>query len=160
MRPRFFARLRRSEQGGTMLEFALLAPAFMALLIGLFEVGIYMQNYNAVRSLAADAGRFAAVEYQRNNEIDEATLKSNIEAMAVADPYNLQSSRLVVDVDEVSSRVSGAHEFELDVRYRLPDFLGSIGAANIEIAYERPLFVIDNSAGAPASGTSSSSSGG
>lgn len=160
MRSQLFARLRKNEHGGTMLEFALLAPAFMALLIGLFEVGIYMQNYNAVRSLAADAGRFAAVEYQRNNEIGEETLQSNITAMAIAEPYNLQSSRLKVEVDEVSSRVSGAHEFQLGLTYALPDFLGSIGAANIEIEYERPLFVIDNSAVPAPSGTSSSSSGG
>jgi Flp pilus assembly protein TadG len=138
-------RLAASSDGASAVEFALLAPVFIALMIGVVEVGIYMQNYNAVRSLAGDAARFAAVEYQKNNVATESTLETNIQAMGVASPYNLNNDLLVVDVDEViPSRVDGAREFDLDITYSLPDIIGGTTIDNITLNYSRPLFVLDN----------------
>ena len=81
--------LARDETGGALVEFGMLAPVFVAMLIGVLQVGTYMQNYTAVRSLASDAARFAAVEYQKNNNLDDTTLESDIAAMGVTSPYNL-----------------------------------------------------------------------
>ena len=75
---RRFNRLARNQRGGAAVEFALLAPVFIALMMGVVEVGVYMQNYSAVRSLATDASRFTAVEYQKNNKISTTTLENNI----------------------------------------------------------------------------------
>ena len=138
-------RLAASTRGASAVEFALLAPVFIALMIGVVEVGIYMQNYNAVRSLAGDAARFAAVEYQKNNLATESTLEVNIQAMGVASPYNLNNDLLVVDVNEViPSRVNGAREFDLDITYSLPDIIGGTSIDNITLNYSRPLFVLDS----------------
>ena len=81
---RHLLHLARNQRGGSAVEFALLAPVFIALMMGVVEVGVYMQNYSAVRALATDASRFAAVEYQKNNKITEGTLESNIRSMGIA----------------------------------------------------------------------------
>jgi Flp pilus assembly protein TadG len=137
-------RLAASTRGASAVEFALLAPVFIALMIGVVEVGVYMQNNNAVRSLAGDAARFAAVEYQKHNVVTESTLETNIQAMGIASPYNLNNNLLVVDVNEViPSRVNGAREFDLDITYNLPDIIGGTTVDNITLNYSRPLFVLD-----------------
>lgn len=143
-RPSSFRRLATNERGASAIEFALLAPVFFALMIGVVEVGLYMQNYNAVRSLASDASRFAAVEYQKNNTASETTLEDNITAMALASPYNLSADRLQVDVDEVlPSRVDGAREFDLVITYALPDVIGGTTLDDFTLSYSRSLFVLD-----------------
>lgn len=137
-------RLTASERGASAVEFALLAPVFISLMLGVVEVGLYMQNYNAVRSLASDAARFAAIEYQKNNALTEEALKTNIQAMGVASPYYLMDSQLTVTVTEVSpARVNGAREFDLDIDYALPDIIGGTTIDNFTVSYSRPLFVLD-----------------
>jgi hypothetical protein len=135
-------RLARDQRGGPAIEFALLAPVFIALMMGVVEVGIYMQNYSAMRTLATDASRFAAVEYQKNNKVTEDTLENNIHSMGLAAPYNL-GDRLVVDVSEVSpSPIDGAREFTLTLTYALPDIVGGTSIDNITLSYTRQLFVL------------------
>ena len=144
-RLRSFVRLlRRDSRGATVVEFALLAPVFMSVLIGVFETGIYMQNYNAVRNVAADAARFAAVEYQKNNQLGTEDLKLNIETIAQQSPYNLSPNRLQVTVTPVLSRVVGAKEFNLQVKYTPPGFMEGLGMDGFNLSYSRPLFVLDN----------------
>ena len=133
----------RNERGSSAVEFALLAPVFFALMFGVVEVGIYMQNYNAVRSLAADAARFAAVEYQKNNKVSEATLEANIQSMGLGAPYSLSSSRLTVVVDEITpSPVNGARQFDLTVTYDLPDIIGGTSIDDITLNHSRQIFVL------------------
>ena len=139
-----FRRLRRDSAGSSAVEFALLAPVFLGLMFGVVEVGVYMQNYNAVRTLAGDAARFATVQYQRNNQVSETTLEDNIAVMGIASPYNLDSNRLTVDVNEVTpSPVDGARQFDLDLSYALPDIIQGTSIDNITITYSRQMFVLD-----------------
>jgi hypothetical protein len=140
---RHLLHLARNQRGGSAVEFALLAPVFIALMMGVVEVGVYMQNYSAVRALATDASRFAAVEYQKNNKITEGTLESNIRSMGIASPYNLVDSRLTIDVDEISpSPINGARQFTLTLTYDLPDIVGGTSIDNISLNYTRQLFVL------------------
>ena len=131
--------------GGALVEFGLLAPVFIAMMIGVVQVGIYMQNYTAVRSLASDASRFAAVEYQKTNDLSTSVLESDIAAMAVTSPYNLNADYLTVTVAEVASDVNGARKFDLTLDYNVPSFLSGVGFSPITLTYDRPLYVIDNS---------------
>lgn len=133
------------RRAASAVEFALLAPVFFALLFGVVAVGVYMQNYNAIRSLANDAARFAAVEYQKNNKISAATMEDNIKAQGLAAPYFLSQARLGVTVTEVNpSRVNGAREFDMDISYNLPDIVGGIAIDNIKLTYSRPIFVLNS----------------
>ena len=69
MKRRFnrYRRLARDKQGSVLVEFALLAPVLLTLMVGVVQVGLHVQNVNAVRNLAADGARAAMVEYQRGN---------------------------------------------------------------------------------------------
>lgn len=136
-------RLWRNSQAASAVEFALLAPVFFGLLFAVFQVGIYMQNYNAVRSLASDAARFAMVEYQKNNTMSATTMQDNIESMAVSAPYSLHSSQLTVAVTEITpSSVNGSREFDLDITYVLPTLLGGIKIDALTLTHSRPMFVL------------------
>jgi Flp pilus assembly protein TadG len=143
-KPGIIRRLLGDSRAASAVEFALLAPLFFALMFGVVAVGIYMQNYNAIRSLASDASRFAAVEYQKNNQISASSLADNIAAMGVASPYFLNPNLLRVKVTQVSpSSVNGALEFDLDISYALPDIVGGTSIDNITLNYSRPMFVLD-----------------
>lgn len=137
--------LPRDNRGATMVEFALLAPVLLALMFGVVAVGVYMQNSTAIRSLASDSARFAAVEYQKNNAVSAETLEANIKSMGTSAPYFLSEKRLTVSVTPVStSRVDGAREFDLDITYDLPDLYGGTSIDDINLTYSRPLFVLDS----------------
>jgi Flp pilus assembly pilin Flp len=137
-------RIGRDRTGGALVEFALLAPVFITLMIGVLQIGVYMQNHSAVRSLAADAARFAAVEYQKSNNMPEADLEANIMAMAIESPYNLSEGSLEVDIAQVSSPVDGARKFDMNITYTSPGFLSAYGLGDLTFEYSRPLFVVDN----------------
>jgi Flp pilus assembly protein TadG len=145
-RPAPFRRLRAltvDVTGGALVEFALLAPVFIAMVIGVLQIGTYMQNYSAVRSLASDAARFTAVEYQKSNTLSTTELEADIVAMGAASPYNLSGDRLQVNLTEVSpSDVDGSRKFDMDITYQIPSFMAGIGFNDFTLDYSRPLYVI------------------
>ena len=49
-----FRRLRANARGAVAIEFALLGPAFIVMLLGVLQVGIGLQSYNALRNASAD----------------------------------------------------------------------------------------------------------
>ena len=136
--------LWRNSQGASALEFALLAPFFFGLLFGVVSIGIYMQNYNAIRSLATNSSRFATVEFQKNTSgISTSALENNIESMGVSSPYFLNPNQLSVSVVEVTpSSVNGARQFTLSLSYELPQITGGIAVDALTLTHSRPIFVL------------------
>lgn len=53
------------ERGASMVEFALVAPLFFAIIFGGIEVGLMFRSYLAVENLSRSAARIASIE--RNN---------------------------------------------------------------------------------------------
>ena len=64
--------LRGDTAGSAVVEFGILAPTIITLFLGVVQVGMWMQTYNALRSVAAESGRYVAVEYQKSNNISKA----------------------------------------------------------------------------------------
>lgn len=138
-------RLLRDCQGSTLLEFGLLAPAMFAMMLGVFQIGMGMQAYNAMRSVASDTARAAATSYQRENEVPQATIRNTGIAIATAAPYSLKADELTLVVEQASDqRVDGAIEFTITIDYRVPSILGFIGIDAIPLSYSRPIFVIES----------------
>ena len=52
----------REERGQAMVEFALIVPLFILVLVGLFDVGRAIYAYNTVNNAAREAGRLAIVD--------------------------------------------------------------------------------------------------
>ncbi len=135
-------KLTRNNSGAAAVEFAILAPIFFTMMLGILQVGVYLQNYNAVQSLASDGARHVMVEYQKNNELTDEEIRTVILAQAVNSPYLLDSDRMQVTIDRTgSSRVTGATEIDLRLQYTLNDFL-PIDIPITTIDYSRPVWVI------------------
>src|SRR3546814_6664734 len=66
----------RDDSGATIIEFALLGPIVLGLMIAVIQIGLAMQSYNAVRSVTAETARFALVAYQQGNDPTNATIRT------------------------------------------------------------------------------------
>ncbi len=62
----------RSERGASSIEFALILPVLIMILIGVFEFGMAYNNYLAITHAAREGARLAAV-----NKYDEAVVRSD-----------------------------------------------------------------------------------
>lgn len=141
----FLKRIGRDEHGAAAIEFALLGPAFLLMLMGVLQVGIAVQNYNALRSLSADVARYAMVQYQTGNELSNSQLETFAENHALGAPYLLDQYRVNAVVTTASNqRVAGATELTITVSYQIDSLLGFAGIEFPFITYTRPVFLLDD----------------
>lgn len=145
----FFARLRSDSSGSVAVEFALIGPTMLAMLFGVLQFGIGMQNYNALRSISAEVARYAVIDAQDAAAHSDMTMRDTNEELeeyareiASVPPYGLQDSRLEITVASVPTRVEGSSERTITLQYNVPSMLGVIGIDSIPITYSRPVFII------------------
>lgn len=141
--PAKLSTMLRDKTAAVIIEFALLAPMFLVMLFGVFHVGIYLQNYNAVQSAASDGARYAMIEYQKNNNLTDEQLQSIILGIATNSPYFLDTDRFDIVVDRSNtSRVDGATEIDLNITYRRVDLLPGVELPLTVIRYSRSVWVV------------------
>jgi len=133
--------LLRDRAGNAALEFGILGPAMLALLLGVFQVGIGMQAHNAVRSVAMDTARYATIQYQQNKTLDNEQIKDWTRATATGASYLLDSDRLTVNCITDVSPIAGTSMRTLTITYDVPTLLGVIGVPDYQITYTREVFV-------------------
>lgn len=139
----FFKKLGRDENASTIVEFAILAPAFLGLLLGVFQIAINMQAMNALRGVASDTARYAVVEYQKQNEVTNETIRLEAERIGESLPYALDRNFSASVTDVASTRVAGAFEKTLTVRYTPPAVLPFFDWTSQRLNFQRPIFLID-----------------
>ena len=143
MMKKFISALMLDQTASAAVEFALIGPLFLTMFMGVMQIGIGMQNYNALRSISADTARYAVVNYQRGNQLTAIQLQTYASNVAQAPPYGLQSTRFVSFVSTpVNQRISGATEFQIRLTYRVRSWLGLIGIGEIPLTFTRPIFVL------------------
>lgn len=136
--------LQRSQSGAAVIEFALLGPLFFMMLFGVLQTGIYLQNYNAVQSVTSDGARYVMIEYQKDNPLDDEQIRTVILGLATNAPYLLNTNRIEIDVDRSgTSRVTGAIEIDVRVRYTLSEFIPGVDLPLSVIDYRRSVWVVD-----------------
>ena len=139
---RILRRLARDPRGATAVEFALLAPAFIVMLFGVLQVGIALQNYNAMRSLSADVARYEMIEHAKGTVMTNSALTTYAENLGSGAPYLLIADNLDVTIAPAAApQISDATELTLTIEYQIPSILASMGLEGPEIDYERPIFV-------------------
>lgn len=145
---KLLAQLHRDRSGSVIVEFAILGPAMLAMLFGVLQFGIGMQNYNALRSISADVARYAVIDAQDAAAHSDMTMRDTnteletyAEEIAGAAPYGLQTDRLTVTVTSVVTRIDEASERTITLQYNVPSMLGMIGIDSIPITYTRPVFI-------------------
>ena len=131
------------RRGSVLVEFALLAPVFLTLLVGVVQIGLHIQNYNAVRNLASDGARFAVVEYQRDQRSSTSIIETWIRSQGVGEKYNLDTDRLGVSVTTQATRITGTTEMRISITYEAPDFLAFVPGDVLQLTYERPVFLLN-----------------
>jgi Flp pilus assembly protein TadG len=134
-------RLRADHRGGTLIEFGILAPAVFAMMFGIMQIGLQMQNYNALRSVASDVARYTVVEYQKNDKISATLIEDKALAIAVGPAYLLNPDRITVNVTTPTSEITGATKFDVALTYVPPNFLKLIGMGDLTLNYNRPIYV-------------------
>lgn len=139
---RFLRTIGLDTSGAAALEFALVGPALIAMLLGVLQIGIGMQNYNALRNVSAEVARYAMVQYSTGNNLTNTQLNAYSYTVAENAPYLLKNSRLVATVtDAATQRVTGATEKTLQLEYQIPSLLEPMGLRGPRISYSRPLFL-------------------
>lgn len=142
---RRLAALYRDRGGSPAVEFALVAPVFLMLLLGVFQMAIWMQAYNAMRNAVGETARNVSVEFQTDNKLTNGQIADVGLAVATTSPYMLKSEALDVAVSQpIVQRVAGARELQLTLTYEMPSFLDFAGFAGPEVSYSRALFVSDS----------------
>ena len=134
--------LYHDSRGAAAIEFAMVAPMLITMMLGVMQLGLTMYNYNSLRGAANDMARYAVIQTQLGNFQSDTDLTTQARSIAVATPYTLTTSRLTISVTQPSSqRVSGATEKTISVSYSVPSVLGIIGMRDIPITYSRPVFL-------------------
>lgn len=140
---RLLRRLQGNVGGVAAVEFALVAPLVIGLMLGMFQVSIGMHNYNSLRGAVNDAARHTIVKFQDETRPDEAALTATARQIATSSPYNLNPENLEVTVDLLDdSRVAGALEATITMEYEIPSVARLVGMKDIHVEYSRPVFLI------------------
>jgi Flp pilus assembly protein TadG len=84
----------RGEDGQTAVEFALMAPILIALLLGIIQVGLAFHNYVTLTDAARAGARKAIVLRFQGGKIDDA------KAAVYASASDLNASQLGVNVTD------------------------------------------------------------
>jgi Flp pilus assembly protein TadG len=135
-------RLRRDTRGAMIVEFALLAPAFLILVFGVLYVGMGLQNYNAIRNLSADVARYAMVQQQAGNTLTNTQIRSYALARAQGAPYLLKVTNLGAFVTTpATQRIAGVRELEVVITYEVENMLGFAGISSPYLTFTRPIFL-------------------
>ncbi|MES2303169.1 MAG: TadE/TadG family type IV pilus assembly protein [Pseudomonadota bacterium] len=137
--------LLRDCSGSVVVEFALIGPTFIALMLGVLQIGMGMQNYNALRAIGSDVMRYAVVNYQTNNDVTNVQVRDYARSIASHAPYGLNTTRLAIVVSPVAtSRVSGTIEKTLTLTYSVPTVLTIIGFGEFPITYSQSIFLVND----------------
>ena len=95
---------RRRERGQELVEFALILPLLLLLMVGIFEFGYVVFAYNTLSNAVREGARFGSVQ-----PADETGILERAQRLTIG----LDSTKLTWDVDDsVSGRVSVSVEYE------------------------------------------------
>lgn len=135
--------LIRDRGGSVAIEFAILGPTVIAMMLGVVQFGIGMQAYNSMRSVAAETARYATVQYQKSNSISNTALETQARAIATGNRYRLQTGDFTVTVTTpTTQRVTGAGERTISMTYSVKSILQIQAFPAIPLTYSRPIFVL------------------
>jgi Flp pilus assembly protein TadG len=131
-------------RGSVAVEFGLLGPLMIGMLLAVLQIGIGMHSYNALRAISGDVARYAVVQYQTNNNLSNTQLRDYARSVATRTPYGLDETAITINVSDAGTqRVADAKELELEIVYQVPSLLTIMGIDSPSINFTRPIFLID-----------------
>jgi Flp pilus assembly protein TadG len=109
--PASWSRFKTDATGTSAVEFAMLAPLFIVLLLGMVAYGIYFGASHSVQQIAADAARTAIAGL---NQSERQTLVSDFIAHDVAGYPFVDPNKLTVNAQD---SVADGSQFVVSVSY-------------------------------------------
>ena len=110
--PRYFRlltkeaiRFARTEQATTAVEFALIAPPFLATLIAIFQVAVFLFAQQVLQNAAVEAGRLFMTGQAQNNNTTQTQFATDVCPMVQA---VFTCSLLMVNVQDYSDFASAS----------------------------------------------------
>ncbi|MEW6640923.1 MAG: TadE/TadG family type IV pilus assembly protein [Pseudomonadota bacterium] len=104
-RRRWLARFARTERGATAVEFAIIAPIFIGLLIAVLQTGIFFFAQETLQAAAMQSGRLFMTGQAQNSSMTQAQFLNQV-CPQVQALFNC--NQLMVDVQSYTS-FSGAN---------------------------------------------------
>ena len=99
-RARDISRFCGAQQGATAVEFALIAPAFFALLIAMFQTAFFLFAQMALQNAAVEAGRYFLTGQAQNGNWTASNIQSKVCPMIQA---IMTCANVIVVVQNASS---------------------------------------------------------
>lgn len=133
----FASRFARGERGANLVEFAIVMPLLLLLLLGVIEFGYLLGEYNDVRHGAREGARLAAVSGTGD---DEAALISRVcQAMDLTvGSMNVDFDSSSADVGSTASVTVTATVSSLSNLGLIEIFLPNTLATSVEFRLEQP----------------------
>jgi Flp pilus assembly protein TadG len=111
---RRLSRLRRDQRGVAAIEFAMIAPIFFGLLVGIIDVGRYMWTLNTIQ-YAIDQGARAGVVQKLSTEDVTGLVKGSL--------AGLNAAAITVDVTDDAASLSVAAATNYAVLFPISMFM-------------------------------------
>lgn len=124
--------LRRDQGGASAIEFALVAPLLIAIIVGTAQMGRLYLAHAGLRNLVADSARFASISPRPNDGAIKDRLRSG--------GFGLEQSRLSEPVVTYGSE-GAANWAMLEARYSIQLNFVFWQPAPIQLAQQRRVFI-------------------
>ena len=133
----------RDNRGSALIEFAILAPALIGMMMGILYIGVQMLSYNAIRAVSSDIARYTLVEYQKLHKVTASNIRSQAIAIAVNPPYGLDTNNLSVVVTTPVTDISGTIKFTARITYTPYNPVKFLGVGGPVMVETRSFYVDD-----------------
>jgi Flp pilus assembly protein TadG len=145
---RALRRFRRNRRASAAVEFALVAPAFFALLFAILETALVFFAGQVLESVTQDAARAILTGQAQSAGYDQTTFKSNVvcPANSLASVLFDCTNGVYIDVQSypafsniaIASQIDGANNFINNMQYN-PG--GPSNIVVVRLFYQWPIFV-------------------
>jgi Flp pilus assembly protein TadG len=116
-------RLARDARGISALEFGLLAPVFIAMIIGVGQIGILFQAQAGLRHAVSEGARYATIYVYNSSGVAMRPTNAQIIAKVTSSKYGLNSA-YITGPTITSGTSNGATYLDITMSYAVPlDFV-------------------------------------
>ena len=136
-----FAPILSDNRGSALIEFAILAPTLIGMMLGIMYVGLQMMSYNSLRAISSDIARYTLVEYQKDNKITRTQIQDQAIAIAQNAPYVLDADDLSIVVTTPQTDISGTSKFNVAITYTPYNPVGFLGVDDPSMVESRSFYV-------------------
>jgi Flp pilus assembly protein TadG len=118
-----FARLWRDRRGISALEFGLISPVFLFMIIGIGQMGILFEAQAGLRHAVAEGARYATIYVPNSTGVATRPTNAQIIAKVTSSKYGLNAS-YITGPTITSGTSNGATYLDITMSYAVPlDFV-------------------------------------